>query len=186
MIDTWIKFLIFVVVTAEILHLSWPSLANLRSHGFYRFFAWESVLLMCLRNVPYFFRRPTSVHQILALSCVGISSTLAVYGFGLLHRVGRPAASRSGPALLWMERTTVLVTVGAYRFVRHPLYCSFLFLIWGVFLVLPSWQAAVPASIASISIVAAAKVEEQENLDYFGTVYEQYMKRTKMFVPYIL
>jgi protein-S-isoprenylcysteine O-methyltransferase Ste14 len=35
-------------------------------------------------------------------------------------------------------------------------------------------------------LVATARVEEAENLRFFGEEYQEYMKRTKMFVPYLL
>lgn len=33
-------------------------------------------------------------------------------------------------------------------------------------------------------LLATAKVEEAENIGYFGTAYRAYMKRTKMFIPF--
>jgi len=33
--------------------------------------------------------------------------------------------------------------------------------------------------------VATAKVEERKNIRFFGPVYEAYMKRTRMFIPFL-
>jgi protein-S-isoprenylcysteine O-methyltransferase Ste14 len=184
--QTTIKLIVFIVASAELFHISRPSLRNARSHGYYRFIAWESVLLLSLANGLCFFRRPSSMHQILALVCVWISATLAIHGFWLLYRVGRPRNQRSGPELLWVERTTVLVSVGAYQYVRHPLYCSFLVLTWGVYSTSPSYAGAALALLATICVIVAAKVEERENLEYFGDVYAKYMTRTKMFIPGVI
>jgi protein-S-isoprenylcysteine O-methyltransferase Ste14 len=37
----------------------------------------------------------------------------------------------------------------------------------------------------SAFITAAAKVEERENLRKFGADYAEYMKSTKMFIPFV-
>jgi len=39
---------------------------------------------------------------------------------------------------------------------------------------------------ACVSLVATAKADEKECIQYFGDPYKQYMKRTKMLVPYVL
>jgi protein-S-isoprenylcysteine O-methyltransferase Ste14 len=36
-----------------------------------------------------------------------------------------------------------------------------------------------------IFVILTAKKEEKENIQFFGTDYEDYMKKTKMFVPFI-
>ena len=39
--------------------------------------------------------------------------------------------------------------------------------------------------IVILFVIAASKTEEKENLIFFGSEYENYMKRTKMFIPYL-
>ena len=87
--------------------------------------------------------------------------------------------------LLGIEKTTRLVTTGAFRYIRHPLYSSLLLLAWGVFFKNPSWAGICLALGATAFLVATAMVEEAENLLYFGPVYREYMRRTKMFIPYL-
>ena len=38
---------------------------------------------------------------------------------------------------------------------------------------------------ASLFLVLTAKVEEKENVRYFGEAYQAYQKGTKMFIPYV-
>ncbi len=38
---------------------------------------------------------------------------------------------------------------------------------------------------ATAFLVATAKVEEAENILFFGTSYHAYIKRTKMFIPFV-
>jgi protein-S-isoprenylcysteine O-methyltransferase Ste14 len=35
-------------------------------------------------------------------------------------------------------------------------------------------------------VYATGKVEEEENLDWFGDVYRAYIKRTKMLIPFLI
>jgi protein-S-isoprenylcysteine O-methyltransferase Ste14 len=166
-----------VVVSAAIVVLSWPSLRDRRSHGFYRFFAFESILILILLNVPHWFRDPFSTRQIVSWALLILSLVLAVHGFHLLQVVGKPVGQ--------IENTSRLVTTGAYRFIRHPLYSSLLLLSWGAFLKDPSVAGFLLASIAFGSLVATARVEERENLARFGPPYAAYIERTKMFIPFL-
>ena len=74
--------------------------------------------------------------------------------------------------------------VGAYRYIRHPLYSSIFFMGGGVFFKDPSLLGIILVLAISAFITATAKVEEQENLRKFGTDYAEYMKKTKMFIPF--
>lgn len=46
-----VKIIIFALVTAGIIYLSRGSLGNRRSHGFFRFFAFESLLVLIFLNL---------------------------------------------------------------------------------------------------------------------------------------
>ena len=101
----------------------------------------------------------------------------------ILHRAGRPGTREGDPALIGIEKTTQLVTKGLYRYIRHPFYSSLLFFAGGAFFKHPSWWGGILSALAVIMLVATAKVEEAENLAYFGEDYRTYMQHTKMFVP---
>ena len=49
---------IFLAASAAIAQLSWRSLKDWRSHGFYRFFAFELLAALILLNIPAWFRDP--------------------------------------------------------------------------------------------------------------------------------
>ena len=178
--------LLFIVFSIPILFFSLRSLGNRFAHGFYRFFAWEAMLALCLLNYRFWFQDPFSPHQLLAWLLLIISLFLVIHGFLLLKRIGRPTGLPQKATNLAFENTTVLVTVGVYRFIRHPLYSSLLFLNWGIFFKHIDLTALVLALAASIMIVATARIEEQENKITFGDAYTVYMKHSKMFIPYIL
>ena len=65
------------------------------------------------------------------------------------------------------------------------MYSSLLFLAWGIFFKAPSWIGGLLALASTLSLVIAARMEEVENVHFFGDVYREYMKRTKMFIPFL-
>jgi len=180
-----IKLIIFFVGSAGIIYISLPSLRSYRFHGFYRFFAWEAILALILLNINYWFVDPFSVHQIFAWFFLIVSLFLVIHGVQLLRIVGKPDESREDEGLVGLEKTTRLVTVGAYKYIRHPLYSSLFFLAWGAFFKMPSWPGGALAVAATAFLVVTAKIEEKENIHFFGSEYEDYIKRTRMFVPYV-
>jgi protein-S-isoprenylcysteine O-methyltransferase Ste14 len=91
--------------------------------------------------------------------------------------IGRP---KSG-----IESTTTLVMVGAYKYIRHPLYGSLLFLAWGVFFKDVSLLGGILASVTTAFLIVIAKMEEAENIQKFGAEYAAYMKTTRMFIPFL-
>ena len=173
-----IKTIIFVIITAGILSFSRPFLRDPRSHGFFRFFAFEFLLLLILLNVDHWFADPFSLRQILSWLLLLSSLFLAIHGWHLLIAMGRP---KDG-----FENTTALVLRGAYKYIRHPLYASLLLLAWGTFLKGPSLLSGSLALVISAFLIAMARVEEAENLQKFGPDYERYMKSTRMFIPFLL
>ncbi len=171
--------------TAALVCLSWKSLPYPKSHGFYRFFAFEAILIMVLLNLDYWFYKPFSTHQVVSWLLLVVSLFLVIHGFQLLRMVGNPQSERNDPSLIGIEKTTELVKVGAYRYIRHPLYSSGLFGTWGVFFKRPSWIGFFLAVIATFFWTTTAKTEEIENMRFFGNSYQDYMKQTKMFIPFL-
>jgi protein-S-isoprenylcysteine O-methyltransferase Ste14 len=57
---------------------------------------------------------------------------------------------------------------------------------WGVFFKEPSIFAGFLSCAASLFLLSTAKVEETLSLSKFGNVYHEYMKVTKMIIPFIV
>ncbi|MFC1484638.1 methyltransferase family protein [Candidatus Neomarinimicrobiota bacterium] len=180
-----VKVIIFAAATVGIIYLSRGSLLNPRSHGFYRFWAWEVLLMLLMLNVDDWFQDPFSVHQIISWCLLTVCIYPVVHGTILLRRVGKPDQERDDVPMVGIEKTTILVTEGIYRHIRHPLYSSLFLLGWGIFFKDPSWLGGGLAAAATVLLVVTAKIEEGENVRYFGPAYEEYMQRTKMFVPFL-
>jgi protein-S-isoprenylcysteine O-methyltransferase Ste14 len=181
-----LRLALFLVGTAAILKLSWRPLGDLRFHGFYRFFAFELLWALILLNLRVWFRDPLSARQLVSYFLGAASIALAIEGFRLLRAIGRPSPATARGANLGFENTTALVTVGAYRFIRHPLYASLLAVVWCAWLKDPFTIASVLLALAATGfLVATAVAEEKENLESFGANYAAYMKRTRRFVPFL-
>jgi protein-S-isoprenylcysteine O-methyltransferase Ste14 len=110
---------------------------------------------------------------------------LIIRAVQLFRGKGKIESKRNDPSLVGIEKTTELVTTGIYHYIRHPFYSSLLFLGWGIFLKHISWVGICLAFITTILSIITAKKEEVENTQFFGEVYQLYMKQTKMFVPFI-
>jgi protein-S-isoprenylcysteine O-methyltransferase Ste14 len=181
-----LKLAIFVVVSAVFATISRASLLAPRSHGFYRFFAWECILGLFLLNVEVWFRDPFSATQIVSWLLLIVSAFLVIHGVRLLRRIGQPDDTREEAPLLAFEKTTTLVVEGAYRYIRHPLYSSLLFLAWGIFFKdMTSWAGIGLAAAATFFLTLTAKAEESEDIRFFGPAYQDYMRRTRMFIPFL-
>ena len=182
---TIVHFAIFFLGSAVIVMISRDSLRHPRSHGFFRFFAWEILLAMFVRNVDGWFARPSAWYQLISWALLTISLVLVIRGVKLLREIGSRDQARDDAPLLEMEKTSRLVTVGLYRYIRHPLYSSLLFLGWGMFFKSPSWLDAGLALLCTLFLTTTARIEERENIHYFGAKYLEYMKHTKMFIPFV-
>ena len=181
-----VRVAIFLAASGAFILLSWRPLRDLRSHGFYRFFAFEFLSALILLNAPLWFRDPLSARQLVSWFLGAVSIGLAIEGFRLLRAIGRPAPTAARSANLPFENTTTLVTVGAYRLIRHPLYASLLALVWCAYLKDPFAIAGIVMAVsASGFLIATAVAEERENLASFGAPYAAYMKRTRRFVPFL-
>ena len=169
--------ILFLLGSIPILVLSRRSLSQPRSHGFYRLFVFEGLLILILLNAEYWFVNPFSARQILSWFFLVLSAILAIVGFGLL--------GRQLPSPLLIEHTTTLVTTGAYRYIRHPLYASLLYLGWGAFLKHLSITGVLLTLFISIFATLTALAEERENRQKFGAAYAEYMRHSWRFIPFV-
>lgn len=180
------QLILFAAASFLLVVISWKSLRHPYSHGFYRFFAWEAILALFLLNAHAWFYKPFAWNQLIAWTLLALCLVPLVLGLRSLRSQGKPAQQREGdPSLLGFEKTTTLVTTGIYRYIRHPLYSSLLLLTWGIFFKSPSLPGLLLALTATLFLVATARADERECIQFFGAPYREYMKNTKMFLPYL-
>jgi protein-S-isoprenylcysteine O-methyltransferase Ste14 len=184
---TWssLRFILFIVGTALAAVISRRSLKSRHVHGFYRFFGFEALLFLVLANIPYWFREPFSILQVFSWILLAICMVVTLFAFYVFFAVGKPQGREEGNPNFWFENTANLVQAGPYKYIRHPMYGSLLFLGYGTFLKHISVASVIAIIIASITLYLAAVVEEGEDLRRFGPAYAEYMKKTKRFVPFV-
>ena len=179
------EFWIFVFMTVFLIWVSRKSLLSPRSHGFYRFLAWEVIVLLFLLNYSVWFEDPFSWHQIISWICLFGSIPFGILGYRQLKQLGDQDVNREDQSLYTFEKTTQLITNGIYHYIRHPLYGSLLMLALGVFFKRITWLSIILVALAVIFLTITAKIEEKENLAFFGSAYLDYKSKTKMFIPYL-
>jgi protein-S-isoprenylcysteine O-methyltransferase Ste14 len=146
-------------------------------HRYYRFLAFESLLILVILNSDSWFNNPFSFIQLISWIFLLGSFLLALHGFWILYREGSPDKD--------IEDTTKLVTMGVYRYVRHPLYFSLFLGGLGAFLKDPDMTGLVVLFCLSVFVYFTARIEERDNLQKFGSAYEIYMENTKLFIPFL-
>jgi protein-S-isoprenylcysteine O-methyltransferase Ste14 len=181
-----LKLIVFIISTSLLIYISRASLRQPGSHGFYRFLAWESILLLFLLNVEHWFVNPLAWNQLIAWTLLFACLVPLIFGVQSLRARGEPTEERPGdPSLLAFEKTTSLVTTGVYAYIRHPLYSSLFLLTWGIFFKALSLAGAALALVATTFLIATAQADEQECIQYFGNDYREYMQKTKRFIPFL-
>ncbi|MFC2083683.1 methyltransferase family protein [Bacteroidota bacterium] len=168
------KLWIFVVITVLFLVFT---LSRHHNYRFYRFFAFESIICLIILNTNFWFTEPFTLIHIISWTFLAISLLLAIHCFILLKVAGFPKGN--------IEDTTELATKGAFRYIRHPLYCTLIIGGMGAFLKYPTVVGILILLTLFVFTYATAKVEEKDNLKKFGSAYQIYMDNTKMFFPYI-
>jgi protein-S-isoprenylcysteine O-methyltransferase Ste14 len=76
-----------------------------------------------------------------------------------------------------------LVTEGIYRYVRHPQYLGLIVITVGLLI---QWPTIITLAMWPVLLVMyhrLAKKEEKEAMEAFGERYEEYKRRTPMFLP---
>jgi protein-S-isoprenylcysteine O-methyltransferase Ste14 len=179
------RIIIFIVLSILIVVVSWRTLFNYKSHGFYRFISWECVAWLLSTNYKDWFTNPFSIQQIFSWIFLIISGYLIIAGVILMKKIGKPDKSRDKKTLYEFEQTTELVDEGIFKYIRHPLYSSLLFLTWGIFLKNPTLELFLISLISTIFLYYTAIYDEKECKIIFGDKYNEYMKRSKRFIPYV-
>lgn len=170
---------ILLIGTIFIILFSWfLSIKYKRYHGIARFFAFESVFILVLLNYKVWFTTPFSVPQIISWVLLILSAYIVADGYLTLKRKGKPDSN--------FENTSVLVKSGLYGYIRHPLYLSIFLLGTGVMLKQIGMLQLSLGAVNLVAIYITARIEEREMIAKFGEEYKDYMKETRMFIPFLL
>lgn len=181
-----LRGILFLLLTFIFILFSRRSLLKPQTHGFYRFFVFEGILLLVLLNHPFWFRDPFSPLHLLSWLLLMCSILYVVLGLQGLRVYGGSQKREDFPANHQFENTTTLVECGIYRYVRHPMYGSLLLLAWGACFKQVTVISVALSCFVSVLLIITAKVEERENIRFFGADYLGYCHRTKMFIPFLI
>jgi protein-S-isoprenylcysteine O-methyltransferase Ste14 len=182
---TLVHLVIFLVGSTGLVYLSRHALADPHQHGFPRFFAFEAILGLVVLNVGEWLVNPLSFVQLISWVLLIISAVLVISAVMALRQFGKADTTMDDPNRLAFEKTTQLVNQGPYRYIRHPMYASLLFLAWGVFLKDITILTFCLVGITTAMLYLTAVLEEVENRAYFGDRYKKYMRQTKRFIPFL-
>jgi protein-S-isoprenylcysteine O-methyltransferase Ste14 len=126
---------------------------------------------------PAFFEKPGARS---GYSVIG----LALIGLAILFWV---VALRQRKALGGQDVKEGLLTSGLYRYFRHPIYASILWMCLGLALALGTWDGLL--MFPAIFLVNGAEAFCEERFDVgvrFSSPYREYRKRTRMFGPLLV
>jgi len=80
-----------------------------------------------------------------------------------------------------------VIETGPYRFIRHPAYTGLLMILLGLGLSLTNWLSLlVIMGCALIGLSYRIRVEERVLKAKLGQRYQEYMRRTKRLIPFVL
>lgn len=161
-----------------------------KKDGSYNLMWWltASPFLLCsafllISFLGYLPRYGNSVARVLELISIFFTvASIALIFFTLgTHRI---------PIALWHQDNDApkhIVTYGAYRWIRHPFYASFLLALLGALIFCPQWGTLVSFLQGFVILnLTAAREERRLCASQFGAEYAEYMRRTGRFSPKIL
>jgi protein-S-isoprenylcysteine O-methyltransferase Ste14 len=123
-------------------------------------------------------RMPPGWRFVLAFLFLGIAGVLSWTSTWALGRQWRVDAGLSADH--------ELVTAGAYRYIRHPIYCSMLCLLLGTGFMITPWLLFL---ISALLFVAGTeiRVRVEDNLlaSRFGERFREYQQRVPAYVPLV-
>lgn len=167
------KYALLTIATLLLMFYSWHvSIKHKRYHGIPRFFAFEGIVVLLFVNYPFWFKNPTSSHQLVSWILLASSIFFALWSVISLYRDGKPRDR--------MEDTTFLVDKGLFRLVRHPMYFSLLLFACGAFLKQVSSLTWGLVALVLLGVLITAKYEEQEMALRFGESYKAYLKQNHL------
>jgi protein-S-isoprenylcysteine O-methyltransferase Ste14 len=116
---------------------------------------------------------------------LGVALAVIGVAFAIWARVSL-GSNWSGAVVVTVKKDHELVEHGPYAYVRHPIYSGFLMAGLGTALTLATPVAFAGVASMLVAFLIRPRREEQMMTAAFPAAYEQYKKRTKALVPFLL
>jgi protein-S-isoprenylcysteine O-methyltransferase Ste14 len=115
-----------------------------------------------------------------------LGAILLLWGYLQYRLVGRDRRARGGGGPGIETPPDRIVTDGAYRYLRNPMYLGHLIFMAGLAIVLSSWLALVVLVIHAVWFHLRVLSDEKRLEARFGEPYRTYKTRVKRWIPGVL
>lgn len=106
--------------------------------------------------------------------------------FGLFFAIwARINLGKNWSGYVTYKENQELIMSGSYKLVRHPIYTSIILMIIGTILYYGSIFALIMLIISSIMFIIRSYKEEKIMIKLFGKKYQDYMRKSKRFLPFL-
>jgi len=122
------------------------------------------------------------VPQAVKMIDTGIGLAIIIFGTYVNVR-GRLSLGKNWANQATLYDSQTLVREGPYRFVRHPLYASLIWMFYGAILVYPNYLAFLLVTLVFVPFMAYRAKLEEEMLEKEFKGYKEYKKEVGMFFP---
>jgi protein-S-isoprenylcysteine O-methyltransferase Ste14 len=119
----------------------------------------------------------------LSFQIIGLSITL--FGF-VVSVAGREYLSSNWSGKVIIQEKHELIKKGPYKIIRHPIYAGVLVMMIGSSMITGNIFCFIWVIFCFFGLFRKSKQEEELLIKKFGETYKQYIKETKMMIPYIL
>lgn len=105
---------------------------------------------------------------------------------GFLSWTGTRALGRQWRFDAGLSAEHQLITTGAYRFIRHPIYCSMFCVLLGIGFMVTPWPLFLLATVVFIGgTEIRVRIEDQLLALRFGERFREYQQRVPAYVPFV-
>ena len=135
-------------------------------------------------HVPAFLPfRQFSYKPFFAVQITGLLT--AIFGY-IVCILARQYLSENWSGKVMIQKEHTLIERGPYKIIRHPIYSGILVMMLGSSIIIGNLFGFIWTAFCFIGLHRKSKQEEKLLENEFGEMYEEYKKKTKMIVPYVL
>jgi protein-S-isoprenylcysteine O-methyltransferase Ste14 len=124
----------------------------------------------------------STVSPAIRLLCASTGLTLVIAG-AIVNIKGRLALGRNWADQIKIYETQTLITTGVYRWIRHPLYASLIWMFYGFSLIYRNYVAFLATSLVFVPFMYYRAGQEEKLLEEQFEQYRPYRQRVGMLFP---